>query len=594
LANYAAARRGIVDPTLRSEAVHQIGFRMSIGVDVYQQVYAYGFAPDYDYLVLDYHVINTGNVDTSAAIERPNKDIQDFRFAWGIQENLSNPAQAMSAANNNRDDDYLQVIQPWPTYTAPGGEQRLVHVFYDGDGSYVAGPDWGDACGYSSGGKQLTGNDLWSKAYLAFAYLFAEDAPESGVDDPAQPRSFTYYKENDYRFSSSARVGTSQEKAFKMIWCGTENATTNDPVKMLAPNNTPFSGINGGGTMNGLTPFQGIVGTGPNGMTLPANKTYHAIRGIAVGGIGDRESKDIATSVKRRDAAYPPINPADRMTPAEIARVKTGWDSMMVNLDRMFWNVNGFVPGNRFTAKPSAYNQAFNVPDPPRPPACLWVTNGNGYVELQWTRESETANDFDTAVNDFAGYRVYRAKASPDSDWVVVEDMPKSEVQAQTGSTVKWSDANASTNFTYYYYVAAYDDGTQNWANPGVSLESDRYWLWTNFMPGTGVTSPKEFVGVKARPPADELAIRSIVPNPFNPSTMIRYAIPASGIAYMAVYDANGRLVRTLLDERASAGLHDVVWDGTDDSGRRVASGVYICRLTSEHGTVVRRMVLLR
>jgi len=83
-------------------------------------------------------------------------------------------------------------------------------------------------------------------------------------------------------------------------------------------------------------------------------------------------------------------------------------------------------------------------------------------------------------------------------------------------------------------------------------------------------------------------------PNPFNPSTTIRFALPEAGHVTLAVYDINGRLVRTLVGRPLGAGSHAVVWDGKDAMGRAVASGVYVYRLTAPQGVVTRRMTLLR
>ena len=68
-------------------------------------------------------------------------------------------------------------------------------------------------------------------------------------------------------------------------------------------------------------------------------------------------------------------------------------------------------------------------------------------------------------------------------------------------------------------------------------------------------------------------------PNPFNPGTRIRFALPADGEASLTVYNAFGQRVRTLAEGRHRAGHYLVDWDGTDDSGRAVASGVYHYRL---------------
>ncbi len=91
-----------------------------------------------------------------------------------------------------------------------------------------------------------------------------------------------------------------------------------------------------------------------------------------------------------------------------------------------------------------------------------------------------------------------------------------------------------------------------------------------------------------------ELAISNF-PNPFNPHTSVSFQMPSSGTADVRVYDAAGRLVRTLLagDER-DAGSHQVVWDGRDDAGRGVAAGVYFSRIIAGGREASAKMVLLK
>jgi len=60
------------------------------------------------------------------------------------------------------------------------------------------------------------------------------------------------------------------------------------------------------------------------------------------------------------------------------------------------------------------------------------------------------------------------------------------------------------------------------------------------------------------------------------------------------VFDARGRLVRTLVDDTESPGRHEAGWDGADDAGRRVASGVYFARLVADGHSEATRMVLLK
>ncbi len=86
------------------------------------------------------------------------------------------------------------------------------------------------------------------------------------------------------------------------------------------------------------------------------------------------------------------------------------------------------------------------------------------------------------------------------------------------------------------------------------------------------------------------------IPNPFNPATEIRYTIPHSTTVSLIVYDVTGAIVRRLVSERQEprAGGHAVTWDGRDERGSRVASGVYYYRLVAGEFTRTRKMVLLK
>ena len=84
------------------------------------------------------------------------------------------------------------------------------------------------------------------------------------------------------------------------------------------------------------------------------------------------------------------------------------------------------------------------------------------------------------------------------------------------------------------------------------------------------------------------------VPNPFAARTSIGFALPAWGRASIEVFSADGRKVRTLVDENFEAGVHQVEWDGRDDDGRSAPSGTYVYRLTTQDGKETRKLVLLK
>jgi flagellar hook assembly protein FlgD len=83
-------------------------------------------------------------------------------------------------------------------------------------------------------------------------------------------------------------------------------------------------------------------------------------------------------------------------------------------------------------------------------------------------------------------------------------------------------------------------------------------------------------------------------PNPFNPATTIAFEVPVAGRVHLAVYDARGALVRTLVDGALPAGPWREQWDGRDQRGRAVASGVYFVRLAAGGTTASHKVTLLK
>jgi hypothetical protein len=91
-----------------------------------------------------------------------------------------------------------------------------------------------------------------------------------------------------------------------------------------------------------------------------------------------------------------------------------------------------------------------------------------------------------------------------------------------------------------------------------------------------------------------EYGLSQNYPNPFNPATEISYSLAQKGRVRIEVYDPTGRKIRTLVDRDRPAGEYTVVWDGGDDSGRRVGSGIYVCRMTAGRFVKTIKMAVAR
>jgi hypothetical protein len=101
--------------------------------------------------------------------------------------------------------------------------------------------------------------------------------------------------------------------------------------------------------------------------------------------------------------------------------------------------------------------------------------------------------------------------------------------------------------------------------------------------------------GVGDTPAPASFALDANIPNPFNPITTIGYGIPAGGAdVNISIYDVAGRRVRTLVDEHRPAGLFSVQWNGENDRGQSVASGVYFYRMRAGEFVETRKMLLLK
>jgi len=98
---------------------------------------------------------------------------------------------------------------------------------------------------------------------------------------------------------------------------------------------------------------------------------------------------------------------------------------------------------------------------------------------------------------------------------------------------------------------------------------------------------------------AGEIAVERVrlmqnSPNPFGPATRIAFSLPHAANVEMSVYDVRGREVARLADGEMDAGAHEITWDGVDNRGRKVASGIYYYRLVADTEVLTRKMVLLR
>jgi flagellar hook capping protein FlgD len=192
----------------------------------------------------------------------------------------------------------------------------------------------------------------------------------------------------------------------------------------------------------------------------------------------------------------------------------------------------------------------------PPTPAAFAGTYTSGSTQLLWQAD---------AAPDLQGYRVYRGVTAS------FPISPSDLVVALGANVTSYLDVAGAA----YYYKLTAVDLHGNESAPATLLPS-------------GVTGVAEGAGSSA------LSLAHPNPNPMSRSTSIRFSLPRNEEATLAVYDATGRRVRMLQQGPANMGIHGVVWDGRDASGREVSVGIYFVQLNADGNTLTQRIALVR
>jgi len=242
-----------------------------------------------------------------------------------------------------------------------------------------------------------------------------------------------------------------------------------------------------------------------------------------------------------------------------IYRASTLADSTASGIPYSVYMVSAHTttPSVWFVSEPDSGCSVDNIP--PGPPAALAAEQGYAPAGLALSWEMNPANDL-------SYYAVYRGSSE---DFV-----PGSESRVGMPTAPEYFDGSWRWSSGYYYKISAIDiHGNES---------------------GFALLRPDDVTGDDTPKVPEESYLSQNYPNPFNPMTRIEFGLAAPGHITVRIYDAAGRLVRELVDEAGPAARHHAIWDGRDDAGRRVASGVYFYRLDAGSFTKTRKMILLQ
>ncbi len=191
-------------------------------------------------------------------------------------------------------------------------------------------------------------------------------------------------------------------------------------------------------------------------------------------------------------------------------------------------------------------------------------------VMLTWTTESES---------DMQGYHVYRSETSDLDSAVRLTSNIIVAHNSSSESNYEFEDSDIEYDITYYYWIESYENsGYTTFHGPAYTIVEEG-----------SVTPPAVY---------DVTALSGNFPNPFNPETEIHFSIKGTEgemvDASLVIYNIKGQRVKELFSQHQATERDKVVWHGTDDSGKPVASGVYFYRLKTADYSEIRKMMLLK
>lgn len=141
------------------------------------------------------------------------------------------------------------------------------------------------------------------------------------------------------------------------------------------------------------------------------------------------------------------------------------------------------------------------------------------------------------------------------------------------------------------YHSWTYDGENNNWFYyTNQTEDSVRIYLIRAFVKIGTVGNEEEIIEIAPR----EYSLAQNYPNPFNPSTTIKFAAPQNGNVAIEIFNIVGQKIRTLVDNYYAAGSHEAVWNGLNDNGEKVSSGIYLYRINAGSYIETKKMTLLK
>jgi len=557
-----------INPILKCDRMIYNVVNTSIGVTIKRRIYDFTNKGHDNYFIYDYTFKNTGIYDTNGSIH--NMTLEGVLFHWQYRYAIAREActyggywlpQSATWGHNTMNDQSggqygLSAPPRVSTNYVPPRPNSIMRTLFSWSGRHSKWYEPGSSIGAPN---WKSDGHLGAVQFVGTVVLFADNPNNIGVDDSNQPFS-TYHcgSDNEYTY------GNSQFNAAKMT--GEYNTVMN----VGFPNPIHADGVGDnyadlyGGTPGGYSQTHTF---GP--FTMAPGDSVHIVLAEGVAGL-DREFGYIVGANwidwGYGGSVHAPYTLPDGSTSTDGDLYKNKW--MFTGVDSLF---------KTFTNAVDNYSSGINLPVPPQPPDVFEVLSGDEFITLTWS-------DNASLDPNFSGYEIYRSVSTPDTTFEKIFACgPNTNHPAVVHS---YDDASVIHGFDYYYYVVSVNDGSNN---GGVPMRSSLFWTRTNqpayLVSGLGGGKdkfPKQFM------------LHQNFPNPFNPTTIIRYDLPKQSEVKLIIYDLYGREVKRLVHENQIPGQFTVSWDALDERGIKVSSGFYVYKLIAGDYIESRKMLLMK
>ncbi|PIP12304.1 MAG: fibronectin, partial [bacterium (Candidatus Stahlbacteria) CG23_combo_of_CG06-09_8_20_14_all_40_9] len=463
-----------IDETLKPDRLLYNVVNTSIGITMTRKIYAFSSQYHDNYFIYDYVFKNTGIIDIEGTLQEQTLEgvlfFFQYRYApcretgpYGYYWTPQNACWGINTMN--------EVIGEDPN----AGDPFRALFSWKGKHSKWGGP--GDCIGEPNiGSPNITADGhLGAPQYVGVVTIHADRSASDKLDDPYQP-STTWYLDSD---APITQAGNDQFNAGKMT-AEYEFMASGHPKLSHAEAVGGGNADEFGGTSGGYSQTQGF---GP--YTLAPGDSIHIVLAEGVAGLRREACYEIGAQWwDWGNGGTGPYELPDGSTTSNGNDFKNTW--VYTGKDSIF---------QTFKRAIAAYQSNFDIPQPPPPPNLFEINSGGDRIALSWSDNAES-------WLNFRGYKVYRAIHMPDTTYELIFACGGGTNHPNIVN--KYDDTFAKRGFDYYYYITSFDDGSTKDIDPGVPLESSKFYTMTN--------EPAYL----RRPAGKSMKDIRIVPNPYN------------------------------------------------------------------------------